>query len=135
MLARALAPLLGDGTVIAIEAGALKKHVPRPLIEVAAPDEGGAIACEHADVVLIGGLGNASALSIARAAAACAKLVVFAVPTPRTGLKGLFGKMRRQRPVLLEELCEALLLAGLHHIEARELEGASGISVVWGRAR
>ncbi|MCZ7687566.1 MAG: hypothetical protein M5U28_56040 [Sandaracinaceae bacterium] len=61
------------------------------------------------------------------------------MPTTRPGLKGtagsLIGMLRRQRPVLLEELCEALLIAGAAEITAHELGDSRGTSVVWGVVR
>ncbi len=135
---------VGEGSLLAIDAGALApvvlsgsvREVPAPETEpVDLPD--GAF-----DAVLIGGLGGASPLALARAAAprvGRGGRVVFALATTRPGLKGtagsLLGMIRRRRPVMLEELCEALLVAGLREITADELDGSSGHSVVCGRAR
>lgn len=62
--------------------------------------------------------------------------LLFTTPTVRDGIRGargaLLGLMRRRRPVLLEDLCEALLLAGIDDIRVRELPGAAGDSLVWG---
>ena len=59
-LAQLLGSVLGEGTVVAIDAGKLKKHVARPMVEVPAPDEGAALAS---------GLGNAGELLDAQARA------------------------------------------------------------------
>src|SRR5690606_21429807 len=82
---------------------------------------------------IVGGLGDASPLEMARALSSQVRTggsVIFALPTARSGLRRasgmLLGVLRRKRPVLLEELCEALLIAGLHTIEAWEFDDAAG---------
>lgn len=62
-------------------------------------------------------------------------VVVITAPTQRSGWRGargaLIGLIKRRKPVPLEELCEALLLARLRDVAAEELEGPSALGVVW----
>ena len=134
----------GEGEVLAIDASGLVRHVRAAAVhDVAAPDAESIVLPElRVDVALVGGLGGASALEVARAASACVRpggRVVFALATTRPGLKGtagsLLGMLRRRKPALLEELCEALLIAGLDDITAHEVADSSGSSVVWGTVR
>lgn len=142
-LAELLCACAGEGEVLAIDASDLSAHLRGPVHAVEAP-EGEPIVLPELRVgaALIGGLGGASPIALARAASACVRpggRVAFAMPTTRPGLKGtagsLIGMLRRQRPVLLEELCEALLIAGAAEITAHELGDSRGTSVVWGVVR
>jgi len=125
------------GRVIAVDAGPLVAHLEGASVREVESDALPSLPDEQCDAVLVGGLGAAAPLELARALAPRLRgggTLTFAVPTTRPGLKGatgsLLGLLRRQRPVLLEDLCEALLLAGLHELDARELDGAAGISLV-----
>lgn len=138
-LAELVRSCAGDGELLAIGAKHLVGYVEAASVrEVPAPEaEPVVLPPVRAEAALIGGLGGASALSLARAAAACVSpggTVAFVLPTTRSGLKGtagsLLGRLRGQKPVLLEELCEALLLAGLADITAHELSDSRGTSVV-----
>ena len=60
--------------------------------------------------------------------------VAFLGPTRRDGLRAIAGMLRRPRPVALEELCEALLIAELVDICARPAEGSGNDSFVFATA-
>lgn len=137
-LARRLERAVGRGHLLAIEAKALVPHVGAISVRTVGPDEG--LPDEVFDAALVGGLGSTSPRELARQLASRVRSggsITFALPTTRTGLKGatgsLLGMLRRRKPVPFEELCEALLFAGLHTIEAAELDDASGTSVVSAR--
>lgn len=143
-LAEVVRACAGAGEVLAIDAAGVASQLGAAVVhELEAPEGEPALLPElHVGAAVIGGLGGASALSLARAARACVRpggRVVFALPTTRPGLKGtagsILGMLRRQKPVLLEELCEALLVAGLADITAHELSGSRGTSVVFGSVR
>jgi hypothetical protein len=132
-----------SGAILAIEAGSLVAELGASVVEVPAPEsEPFTLPAGQHDVAIVGGLGGATPLGLARALAPVVRsggAVVFALPTTRHGLKGatgsLLGMLRRKKPVLFEELCEALLIAGLADIRARELADSSGTSIVWGAVR
>lgn len=131
------------GSILAIEAGPLVRGLDASVRELPAPD-GEVLELPHGphEAAIVGGLGAAKPLAMARALASCVRpsgIVLFALPTTRDGLKGatgsLLGMLRRKKPLPFEELCEALLIAGLTDIEARELEDSMGTSLVWGTVR
>ncbi|MFC1464380.1 MAG: hypothetical protein ACFLMY_05975 [Candidatus Brachytrichaceae bacterium NZ_4S206] len=142
VVAELSATIAAGGSVLAIEAGALALALGAGSVhELAAPPQPGD-AVPMCDVALLGALGGAAPLDVARSVVPRVRpggVVAFVLPTPRAGLKGatssLLAMFRRQAPVLLEELCEALLIAGLDEVSARELDDASGTSLVWGRVR
>jgi hypothetical protein len=122
-----------DGSILAVEAPWAHAIENASVIESDLESAGS----DHAAIV-IGALRTLSPRAAALAAVERVKpggWVAFAVPTTRPGLKGqagsLFGKIRGKKPVMLEELCEALLHAGLTRIEARELGGSN--SIVWAK--
>lgn len=125
------------GRVIAVGAGSLLAHLEAASVREVESEALSSLEGEHCDAVLVGSLGAAGPLELARALAPRLRAggtLTFAVPTTRPGLKGatgsLLGLLRRRRPVLLEDLCEALLLAGLHDLAAHELDGPTGTSLV-----
>jgi hypothetical protein len=93
------------------------------------------------DAALIAGLSGGVLLDVIRAAAARVRpggVVVLALPTERpraSGPRQLFGLLGRREGLSFEALCEAVLVAGLDEIEARELHDRAGTSVVSGRVR
>lgn len=130
------------GRVIAVDAGPLLAHLEGASVREVEAGALSSLADEECDAVLVGGLGAAAPLELARALAPRLRAggtLTFALPTTRPGLKGatgsLLGLLRRQKPVLLEDLCEALLLAGLHELDARELDGPTGTSLVTAHRR
>ncbi len=138
-----LARLAGGGAVLAIDAKRLSARLDAGSVRDLESVEPDALADAgvHDTVIVGGGLGELSPLDVARQLRSRLKprgTLVFAVPTVRAGLAGatgsLLGFLRRKRRLAFEELCEALLIAGYEEIEARELDGASGQSAVWGRA-
>lgn len=143
-MAARVARSVGRGHVLAVDAGALLGQLEAAAVHELEPPGGEAIALPDAafDAALVGGLGSATPLAIALALSTRVRAggsITFALPTTRAGLKGatgsLVGLLRRRRPVLLEDLCEALLLAGLHTVEACELDDPAGTSVVTARLR
>jgi hypothetical protein len=134
-----LGPSIG-GAVLAIDASPMVAELGASVRELPAPEgESFALPSGPHDAAIVGSLGGVSALALARALTLTVRpggVVAFALPTTRHGLKGatgsLIGMLRRRKPVLFEELCEALLVAGYREIRARELEDSSGTSIVWG---
>lgn len=125
------------GRVIAVGAGPLLAHLEAASVREVESEALSSLEDDPCDAVLVGSLGAAAPLELARALAPRLRAggtLTFAVPTTRPGLKGatgsLLGLLRRKKPVLLEDLCEALLVAGLHELDARELDGPTGISLV-----
>ncbi len=141
-----LGALLGSslgGAVLAVEAGPWVAAFGAEVRELAAPEgEVPELPEGIHDVAIVGGLGAATPLSMARALLSVVRpggVIAFALPTTRQGLKGatgsLIGMLRRKKPVLFEELCEALLIAGLVDVRGRELSDSSGTSIVWATVR
>jgi hypothetical protein len=133
---------LEGGRVLAIEAEAVARALGAAAVHSVSELPSSAEALDPFDAALVAELGGVAPSSVARAVSSRVRpggLVAFVVPTPRSGLKGaassLLGLWRRRPPVLLEELCEALLIAGLEEVSARELDDAAGTSVVWARVR
>ncbi len=132
-----------DGAVLAVGAGAMVAALGASVRELPAPEGEAFEAPEDVhDAAIVGSLGGATPLTIARALTRSVRsggVIAFALPTTRQGLKGragsLIGMLRRKKPVAFEELCEALLVAGLAEIRARELSDSSGTSIVWGTVR
>lgn len=127
------------GEVVAIDAGALVPHLSAAAVHEV---ESGELArVPECDAAVVGGLGGATPLEVARALSGRVRpggSVIFAVPTTRAGIKGaagsIVGLLRRKKPVLLEDLCESLLVAGFSTIEAFELDDPAGTSVVTAQA-
>jgi hypothetical protein len=123
----------GKGAVLAIDASPIVKHLDAASVrELEAPsDETIALDDVHCDAAIVGGLGNATPLALARALRARIApggALLFALAG---GRGAFFGMLRRRKPLPLEALCEALLIAGYESIEARELDRKA--TVVWGR--
>lgn len=147
--ARAALLELGDGvafgSLLAVEAGALGELPARSVLHVVAAElsqaEVGGTPRLH-DAAVIGGFDGRALGELVRVVVRRVRPggpVAAVLPTTRVGVKGatlsFLGLLRRRPPLPLEDLCEALLHAGLADLGARELADLAGTSIVWGRVR
>jgi hypothetical protein len=143
-LERLLARLLGGGSVLAVGGPPL---APSSTVrELARPQSGEeleqsleTVGDAAYDAALLASWGpDLTPEELARAVRDKVRpggVIVITAPTTRRGWRGargaLVGMIKRRKPVPLEELCEALLLARLRDVSARELDGSTALGVVW----
>lgn len=146
-LERLLERLLAGGSVLAVGSPPSSPLGPsRTVRELPRPESAGeleqsleAVGDAAYDAALLASWGpELSAEGLARAVRDKVRpggIIVITAPTTRRGWRGargaLVGMIKRRKPVPLEELCEALLLAHLREVAARELEGSTALGVVW----
>ena len=130
----------GAEAVLSIHAEKWSAALPSGAVRAVSADELSAPAAATYAGALVAEIDERGPRALVEGAAAPVRpggVVAIAAPPPRAGLEGVrdrvLGVLRRRRPIPLEELCEAMLLAGLVDVRAKELESAAGLSLVWAR--
>src|SRR5690606_38925955 len=118
----------GADAVLSVHAERWSAALPSGSVRAVSADELSAPATPAYAGALVAELDARGPRALVEAAAARVRpggVIAIAAPTERAGLEGMRGRvlgvLRRRRPVPLEDLCEAMLLAGLVDVRAKEL--------------